>query len=50
MLGTALLPLDEVADAVGVKGAGGMDDAAGRQAVEQRLGCPTVGRLTGRQG
>lgn len=43
------MPLDEVADAVGVIGAFGMDNAAGRQGVEQWLRCPTVGCLARRQ-
>lgn len=48
-VGNSTLPLDEVPDAVCVIGAVGMDDAARRQGVEQRLGCPTVGRLAGCQ-
>lgn len=48
-VGNSTLPLDEVADAVGVIGAVGMDNAAGRQAVEQCLCCPTVCCLARRQ-
>lgn len=39
------LPLDEVPDAVGVAGAIGVADADGLQAIQERLHCPTVGRL-----
>jgi hypothetical protein len=43
------LTLDQVADAVGVIGTVGMDDAALRQVGEQVFRCPAVRRLAWRQ-
>ena len=48
-VGDRTLFLDQVADAVAVIGAVGMDDAAPRQGVQQVLGSTAVGGLSGRQ-
>ncbi len=48
-VGDRTLVLDDVADAVAVIGAVGVNDAAPRQRCQQLLGGPAVGRLSRRQ-